>query len=177
MNKHITKVDIQTVNKTITCYHSTYTLELLKSKLWTIPNIGEEEKRDVYSSGESINSVNFIGKLFDRIYKVDLCTPLTQKFHSRWRKDTYKNAESGVGYWMGTTQSLLITRYIIQWNFFSNMEEPHIATCNHMYESDKYHDEWMKQIRNNTHCVIPFVRVQKHVKVTYWLDVRFAAMF
>lgn len=35
----------------------------------------------------------------------------------------------------------------------------------------------MKQTQNNTYHVIPFVRVQKHVKVTYCLDVRFVVTF
>ena len=35
----------------------------------------------------------------------------------------------------------------------------------------------MKQTQRNTYHEITFLRVQQHVKVTYWLDVKFVATF
>lgn len=66
---------------------------------------------------------------------------------------------------------------------YLNKKESYTATCSHTDESHKdvvyiHNDlEWKKQTQNNTYHVIPFVRVQKHLKVTYWLDVGFAVTF
>lgn len=60
---------------------------------------------------------------------------------------------------------------------YLNKKESYAATCSHTDESHKYNVEWKKQTQNNMYHVIPFVRVQKHLKVTYWLDVGFAVTF
>lgn len=71
-----------------------------------------------------------------------------------------------INHWKKTTQ-IPVNRIAHSYNgiLYLNKKEPHSATCSHMDELHKYNVEWIKQTQNNTYHVIPFVRVQKHVKV------------